>query len=172
MASEVQSSSAFTANFPILYEGVIRELDGQYDQVKSLDLKTSFVLGAGSAVLAGAGALEAVALSHSSSLKGFGLSMAHAAGAGGVLTYLLIVLSCALSYRIQKFKMVPDPIVAEQSLDAPPERVQRGLMSSVTSSYSINQKAIDRKVFWAKLSLWALLAEGVLLAVAVLPQVV
>ncbi len=155
-------------DFPVLYEEALQELDEQYDEVKALDTKLSFIVAAASVLAAGARAFQVIPLVQS---RVTGTSkVAHLARVLGLAAYLPILVLSALAFRIRNVDMAPSPTEAAEALDDAPETAVRDLTRSIANSLKQNEDTIKTKAAWTRATIWALVAEGVLLVLAMLPR--
>jgi hypothetical protein len=152
------------------------QLKHQWDRAKALDAKANFVLGSAS-LITGLTALQTNALAANihlgqSGIPHNGLGLLSVLGAVlSVLAFVAFVVVVYLAYqgyRVRTFTIAPDPENLQHYPIVPLRETQEEVLGELVRSFVVTEQQIDQKAIWITWALRVLLAEGVLLALALI----
>lgn len=193
MSEKIQKTSRDTNDHPdypslnIVAELTKERVVDQLEQVKILDGKANFVLGAATALVSASLILQAGLLStqstpssskntsslHSSSFALTTSNLFHLLPlALLILPYLAVMISAFLAYRIRVYKQTPDPErLYENYLQKDEQETKAAVYRATLEAYKANVKTINRKVRCLNIAFVFLTIETILLAITLVLQI-
>jgi len=131
------------------------------EQVNAVDTKANFILGSATAIISAALILQAVLIQLHSIIftNRFLLELPLLLL---FITYLSVMFIAFLAYRINVYKLVPDPSeLYKHYLQKPESHSKAEVFRAMVEAFKENERTINKKVSWTERALVALGCETV-----------
>jgi hypothetical protein len=165
MEDSPEKKKASYPSLDLAFEMTREQLNSQLSRVDTLDSKASFVFTSATVLTAASISFrQAITSIHSNLYVDF-VEIVF------VLLYVGILFSSYQAYSIREYKMVPVPTQFERYLNKDEHSTKGTLYSSMKNAFQENEGVIARKLGWTTWAMRGLVAEGVVVAVTTLVQV-
>ena len=156
----------------VVFDLTKERIEGQLTQVDAIDVKINFILGSATAAIS-AGLIVQGLTASSLSLLLTNRLLQSLPIILLFVSYLGTMLSAVIAYRLKEYRGVARPeTLLNQYLKEQISTTKTEVSKYMVEAYKHNAKLIDKKVFWAQFSLYALIIEVMVLSGAVLFQTI